>query len=313
MFLSIISKVFSIFIIVGIGVLASKQNLLPENSTAVLSKFLFNIVTPCMVITTMQGRTFEGQLANDAVWSLISYTLVIVIISILSFWVVKPFRISESDKGIYRMQLAFTNIGFMGIPLATAVFGEMSGLLILLMNTPFTVLLYSLGAFLMLYQKGGTVFNTALLKQMVNIPLVASLLGIFLLISGLRIPESLLSGPQMVADTMVPVGMLIVGIQLGKATLSGIFNIRNMIMCVLSLFAIPLLTMLVAAVLPQSDLVSATLVFAMAMPSGTLCTVLAEEYHRNVLLASEALATTTLFSLVSLPIWAAVITHIYLS
>ena len=67
----------------------------------------------------------------------------------------------------------------------------------------------------------------------------------------------------------------------------------------------------VCALLPQSDIVTVTLIFAMAMPSGTLCTVLAEEFHQNTLLASETLAITTLFSLVTLPAWAAILTHCY--
>lgn len=311
MVLSILSRVCSIFIIVGIGILASRWRLLPEQSTAVLSKFLFNIVTPCMVVTTMQGQTFEGQLADDVMWSLLSFTLVTLVVGMLSFILIKPFRAAERDQGIYRMQLAFTNVGFMGIPLATAVFGERSGLLILLMNTPFIVLLYSFGVFLMLYQKGGGGIDWTLLKRMINIPMVSSLLGFVILVMGIQVSAVISDGLQMVADTMVPAGMLIVGLQLGKTGLKGIFNGRNLWMCILSLGLVPLLAVGICALLPQSGVVSATLVFAMAMPSGTLCTVLAEEFGRNTLLASETLAATTLGSLLTLPVWAVVLERFY--
>lgn len=311
MVLSILSRVCSIFVIVGIGVLASRWKLLPEQSTAVLSKYLFNIVTPCMVVTTMQGQTFEGQLADDAIWSLLSFTLATLVVGMLSFILIKPFHAAEQDQGIYRMQLAFTNVGFMGIPLATAVFGERSGLLILLMNTPFIVLLYSLGVFLMLYQKDGGGIDRTLLRRMINIPLVASLLGLVILVTGFRVPAVISDGLQMVTDTMVPAGMLIVGLQLGKTGWRGIFNGRNLGMCLLSLGVVPLLTLGICKLLPQSDAVSATLVFAMAMPSGTLCTVLAEEFGRNTRLASEMLAATTLGSLCTLPVWAVVLARLY--
>ena len=82
-------------------------------------------------------------------------------------------------------------------------------------------------------------------------------------------------------------------------------------MCLLSLGVVPLLTLGICKLLPQSDAVSATLVFAMAMPSGTLCTVLAEEFGRNTRLASEMLAATTLGSLCTLPVWAVVLARLY--
>lgn len=311
MILEIISKVCSIFLIIGIGIAVSKCGLVPENSTTVLSKFLFNVVTPAVIITTMQGWNFEGQLVNDTIWSFASFTIVTLAIGLLSFVIVKPLRMPEQDKGICRMQLAFSNVGFMGIPLTKAVFGETAGLLILLMNTPFTILIYSFGVFLMLYHKGEEGINKELLKRMINLPLVVSLIGIVILASGFQLPEIINSGLEMIADTMVPVGMFIVGLQLSRTNLSSILNGRNIWMTVLSLVVVPLLTMGISTLLPQSGIVTVTLVFAMAMPAGTMCTVLAEEFQRNTLLASEVMALTTFLSLVTLPVWAIILTHFY--
>lgn len=311
MILEMLLKIGSIFLIVAIGYIASKFRMIPENSTGVLSKILFNVVTPSTIFITMQGQVFEGQLVQDTIWSFLSFTGMTLLIGGISFLIMKPFPVAQRDQGIYRIQLAFTNIGFMGIPLATAVFGDLAGLLILLMNIPFIVLLYSFGVVLMLYQKGGRVLNRELLRRMVNIPLVSSLLGVVMLAGGIQLPEILFSGFSMISDTMVPVGMLIVGIQLSKTSLAGIFTKENLWLCLWSLVLLPLLTIGVCVFLPQSDIVTATLVFAVAMPSGTLCTVLAEEFHQNTLLASETLALTTLLSLVTLPVWAAVLTHCY--
>lgn len=79
-----------------------------------LNKLLFNVMTPAVVFTTMQGQTFEGPLVHDTVWSFISYTLVTLLMGILSFLLTGVLRAPERDRGIYRMQLVFKNIGFMG-------------------------------------------------------------------------------------------------------------------------------------------------------------------------------------------------------
>lgn len=311
MVLEIISKVCGIFLIIGVGAVAAKFRLIPENSSVVLSGVLFNIVTPSVILTTMQGWSFEGQLVRDSVWSFVSFTAMTLAIGVLSSVILKPVKIPEEDKGICRMQLAFSNVGYMGIPLTIAVFGEKAGLLILLMNIPFTILICSFGIFLMLHQKGDGILNRELLKRMVNLPVIFSVIGVIILITGVRLPEVVNGGLEMISGTMVPIGMLIVGIQLSKTNPMGILSGRNIWMSFLSLIVIPGLTMGISALLPQSDIVTVTLVYAMAMPVGTMCAALAEEFQRNTLLASEVMALTTLLSLVTLPAWAIVLTQLY--
>ncbi|MGN0632221.1 MAG: AEC family transporter, partial [Ruminococcus sp.] len=81
---------------------------------------------------------------------------------------------------------------------------------------------------------------------------------------------------------------------------------------VLSLIVIPVMTLGIGVLLPQSDMVTLTLVFGMAMPSGAMCAILAEQFDKDMLLASEGVAITTFFSLISLPVWAIVLSSIFL-
>ena len=60
--------------------------------------------------------------------------------------------------------------------------------MILLMNVPFMILIYSFGVLLMLYQKGENPLNRALLKQMLNVPLVSCLVGVVILAAGWSLP-----------------------------------------------------------------------------------------------------------------------------
>ena len=310
MIVEIVSKVCSLFLIIGIGAATAKCGLLSEGSIPTLNKLLFNVMTPAVVFTTMQGQTFEGPLVHDTVWSFISYTLVTLLMGILSFLLTGVLRAPERDRGIYRMQLVFKNIGFMGIPLA-AVLGERSGLVILLMNVPFMILIYSFGVLLMLYQKGENPLNRALLKQMLNVPLVSCLVGAVILAAGWSLPKVVNSSLKMISSAMVPLGMLIVGIQLSRTHVSKVLNRRSLWFCVLSLAVVPALTMGICRLLPQSNAVTGTLVFAMAMPAGTMCSMLAEEFGRDTLLAAETLMLSTLLSLGTLPVWAVILTHIY--
>lgn len=60
MIVEIVSKVCSLFLIIGIGAATAKCGLLSEGSIPTLNKLLFNVMTPAVVFTTMQGQTFDG-------------------------------------------------------------------------------------------------------------------------------------------------------------------------------------------------------------------------------------------------------------
>ena len=64
-------------------------------------------------------------------------------------------------------------------------------------------------------------------------------------------------------------------------------------------------------VLPLSNIVAATLVFAMAMPGSALSAVMAEEFGRNTRVVSESVALSTFFSLFTLLLWAVILLRIF--
>ena len=112
----ILSQAASIFLLIGLGLLAARTKIFPEDGTDVLCRLQLNVVTPVMILVTMQGHTFAGQLAMDTLWSFLSYGLTVATVGLLSFPLVRLLRLGEEDQGVCRIQLAFKNIGFMGIP-----------------------------------------------------------------------------------------------------------------------------------------------------------------------------------------------------
>lgn len=117
MFITILLKILSIFLIVAIGIAASKFKLVPGDCLGTLNSFVLNIAVPCMVLQSMQRDEIKGYMTNDIIWSLAAFAIVTLLVLLLSSLIIKPVKaVKEADKGIYRLQLAFTNCGFMGYP-----------------------------------------------------------------------------------------------------------------------------------------------------------------------------------------------------
>ena len=152
MLFEILLKILSIFLMVAMGLIAYKVRLVPEDALKTLNAFVLNISVPCLVLHSMQRDEMNDKVMNDVFWSLLVFALVTVLIAVLATFLMKPIKkIPEEDKGVYKIQLAFTNAGFMGYPLTTVLFGKYSLFLTIIMNIVFTVLVYSLGAFLLLH------------------------------------------------------------------------------------------------------------------------------------------------------------------
>lgn len=313
MLLEILLKILSIFLMVAIGFIAYKVRMIPQDALKTLNAFVLNIAVPCMVLQSMQRDKIEGRVFDDMVWSLAAFAIITLLIAVLAALIIRPIKsISEDDKGIYRIQLAFTNCGFMGYPLTTVLFGQYALFLAIIMNIVFTLLLYSVGVVLLLHKRGEKIFTMKLMVRMITLPFVSSIAGLIIFISGLHFPSFIDDGLSLMAETVSPVAMFVVGVNLCNSKLKDMFTMRNLILCILSLVVVPAITLGVDLLLPVSNIVLVTHVFLMAMPSPAITTVLAHRYNKNARLTAEGIASTTFLSLGTLALWAFFLTKFFL-
>ncbi len=313
MFLEILLKILSIFMLTGIGYVAYRIRLVPQDALRTLNAYVLNIAVPCLILQSMQRNELNDRIMDDIVWSLIAFALVTMVLAGIAALALRPMSsIPEEDKGIYKMQIVFTNCGFMGYPLTTVLFGKYALFLAIIMNIVFTTAVYSVGVMMLLHKKGEKLFTMRLMVRMLSLPFVASIAGLLIFVTGFHFPVFIDDTLSLVAATVSPVAMFIVGINLSNSKIKEIFTPRNLILCAISLFAVPALTLGIDLLLPVSNLVMVIHVFLMAMPSAAITTVLCHRYNKNAKLAAEGVASTTFFSLGTLALWTFFLTKMFL-
>ena len=313
MLLEILLKILSIFLLVATGLFATKVKLLPFDAAKTLNGFVLNIAVPCMILCSMQRDETNSGHADDMALSLISFAIVTVVLAILALILIRPVKsIKDDDKGIYAFQMAFSNAGFMGYPLVTVLFGRYALFLTIIMNIVFTVMVYSLGAFMLVHKRGEKIFTMSLFVRILTIPFVASIIGLVIFITGFHFPVFINDTLELMMATLSPVAMFVVGMNLSKSKFRNLLTLPNLLLCVLSLVVVPFITLGIDLLLPVSTMVMVTHVFLMAMPSAALTAILAQRFNKNTQLASEGIASTTLLSLGTLSLWAFWLTQIFL-
>ena len=313
MFLEILLKILSIFLLVGIGYFVYKIRLVPFDALKTLNAFVLNVAVPCLILQSMQRDEITDEVRRDILWSLVAFAIVTLVIAAIAVLVMRRIKsVPEDDKGIYSVQLAFTNCGFMGYPLTTVMFGQYGLFLAIIMNIIFTTFMYSIGVVMLLHKKGEKLFTMKLMVRMLSVPFLSSIAGLLIFISGFHFPSFIDSTLQLMAATVSPVAMFIVGINLSNSKIKEIFTPRNLLLCAVSLIVVPFFTLGVDMLLPVSNFVMVVHVFLMAMPSAAITTILCNRYNKNAKLAAEGVASTTFFSLGTLALWTLFLTEMFL-
>lgn len=306
-------KILSIFSIVLLGFISNRLNWLPMESSKYLSKILLNISAPSLILYSMsyQSMTMSGYTPIIEVITLMF--IVLIVCGLLSVPVVKIMKIPKADRGIYRLLLTCTNSGFIGFPLAQAVFGNEGLFYMILANSVFGICIYTGGIILLIYDTNSHIKSVkGLVKSIVSIPMAAAIIGLAIFLLNISFPEIIEDLLSTLGAMTTPLSMLIIGIQLSDSKIKQmIMNKQLLTSTLVRLIIVPVILFAILVQFNFTPLVLCTIIFAMALPSAALIVIFSDEYNLNTRLASEGVLLTTFFSLATIPIAATLLT-IYL-
>lgn len=311
-------KVASIFVLILIGFASARAGLTPRESSKYLSNVVVYISAPCAIIHSMSEQELDPASAASLGIVCALFVALTAFSWLIAFIHSKLFKVEFADKGIYQNIIIFPNNGFMGMPISMAIYGSQGFFLMVAANILAPPVMYTFGIWNMLRHKGvGAKFSV---KQFINVPVIASFVGLAIFFLRIPLPEVLGSAIKITGDMMTPLCMMVIGIQLTQSSVGSI--IKNYRLVTASFVKIILLPALVFAILfpfglitvagkPLLDpLIIAIITLNAMMPTAALTVALSEMYGCNVKLASEGTFLTTLFSIVTIPLTAALINHL---
>jgi predicted permease len=308
----IFAKILTVFSISLIGYIANKIKWLPIESSKYLSQLLINISSPCLVIYSMSQQELNRETTSSVIQVAALMFLALTTAAVLAFFAVKVMKAPAADRGVYQAALVLTNSGFMGFPLALAVFGEKGLFLMIIANAVFTLYTYSVGVLMLIAGKEERLTAGTVLRSIVSIPVVSSVIGLVIFAFGIPLPSLLGDFLKTVGNITIPLSMIIIGIQLAESRVREVLNNRHIYeTIVLRLAVIPAALFIVFMWLPVNPFAFCIVIFAMSMPTAAVTPVLSEIHGVNAKLAAQAVFITTMLSMLTIPV-AAILLHLYL-
>ena len=208
-----------------------------------------------------------------------------------------------------RFSSVFSNNGFLGIPLAMAVFGSGSKVLmvVIIINIITNILMYTLGIYLISGDKKTISWKKALLNPV----LIAFVIGVALNLLNVKayVPEVVTFSTHF-SNIVTPISMTILGMKMGGVDILSLFKSwKTYYVSALKLVIFPVIVVAALLILKSglmvemidSDMVIGVFI-AFAMPTAGLASTFSDSFNGDTENAVAFTLGTTILSIATIPV-----------
>ena len=147
----------------------------------------------------------------------------------------------------------------------------------------------------------------ALARELINVPLLASIAAIILFFSGLQLPTFLQQAADIAGAVTAPLGMMLLGQALSRVSFGSVLREKRLyIFTILRLVLAPLLSWWVLSALGLDRTVAHIFTIMLAMPVGSIAPIVAASCGVDATIISKGTIFTTVASFVTIPLIVAV-------
>jgi len=293
----LLNQMAVLFILLAVGFIIGKLKVLTSEGNKVLTKVVLFIALPCTILGSVLDSDIDITILDTTF-----YLLMALFSFVIAFAVAIPIvylsRSSKENRGLLTYMSVYSNSGFMGFPVAIAIFGAIGAFYTALFNIWFNVLSFSVG--IILVAGGGKNFDP---KLLINPPLIAALLAIPIAFTGFQISVILSETIKLTGSITTPGAMIVIGSSLAFIPLKNVFSEwRIALVSVVKLLLVPFVTWLILRQFITNDIMLGVLVVIAAMPTAAQSSMFAIQYDGNERIASAGVFVTTLLCGLTVPL-----------
>ncbi|MCW8821614.1 MAG: AEC family transporter [Sulfurovum sp.] len=196
-------------IVIGYGL--NRLRIFPEEAAAILNKFVIFISLPAMILLQIPKLSFS----MDIVIPVLIAWIVMTMTALLTLFISKMLHFTKEVTGALMLVAVLSNTSFLGIPIISAYLGTDTLPFILVYDQIGTFLaLSTYGIFVASYYSNKSEINFQIMAvKVLTFPPFVSLI-IALCFIGTPFPDVISNVLSTVANTIVPIALVAVGLQL---------------------------------------------------------------------------------------------------
>ena len=300
--LKVLSAVLPVFLITFLGYQFRRINWITRESDDSLMCVAMNVLLPCLAFSKISGNEAIRQPENVWVPPLVGFSSIAV--GMLVGWIARQFATEEigPKARTYAITIGVFNFGFVPIPLSEALFGPNAVAVLFVFNVGTLLAMWSLGVMLLhgeLSSAWSKVLNPPFLS--VVFALIINATGLYL-----YIPEVVIKSINMLGMCAIPMSILLMGAMmkdyLAQCEFRSAFRVC-WTSIILRLGLLPASMIIVANWLPLSIELKQVVLVQASMPAAMFPILISRMYGGSPVIATQIAIATTLFSLITIPLW----------
>ncbi|MGN0321397.1 MAG: AEC family transporter [Lachnospira sp.] len=293
--LILIKQCIIMLLLILTGFLLYRKKILTDVGSRELSNILVRLVIPCVIIDSYISADFSRESLTGLLMMFVFSLLALVLAMVISYIVF------GKKRKVMNFSAAFSNAGFMGIPLVSATLGSGAVFYVAVFVALLNIFQWTYGLMIMTEDK-----KYISVRKIITNPVLD---GFIVAIAGYLIPidiPSVIVRPISYIGAMnTPVAMIVLGVYLAQTDIKkSIKNIDVWMCCLIRLIVIPVITIFIFALIPVSegyDIIKQAALIAAITPVGANVAIFAKLYGADYEQSVRVVCVSTLMSVVTMP------------
>ncbi len=310
--------IFTLVILISIGIIARKRNWVDEHSSKAISKIAMTIAIPSNIFYTLISN-YDKKSLLQIIASIEIPIIAILVVVIISFFLALIIKIPKHRTGIFIVMSSFSNCIFIGIPVVSSILGNEATAYLSIYYIVNTLLFWTIGLFF-IKKDARIISNTkreksknilhfilSVLKYFINPVIILFLLATMVIMFSIKLPLFIIDSFKYLSNAATPLSMIYVGSSLYlvfKENLLKNIPVKDITFVVIMKFFI--LPIIVYSLLKHVDmplLLERTFILASLMPSMNQSVIVGSNYKADAKYAVIGTTSTLLFTPIGITIY----------
>ena len=287
-----------LFIIVVLGYVLCKLGYMGDKFDQKLSAIVIDITCPALILSSVMGDVLPDRTLILPLLGVGFLTYFILLV--FGFFVPRLITKNHDDQGMIGFALMFANVGFIGYPIVSSIFGPKAIFYAALLNMPNTFFIFTAGVMLV---KGEYSIRQLNPKVLFSPAMIAAFAAALIVALNLHTPDLIARPITMVGNITVPAALMVIGSSMARLPLKQIIGSWKVyVSSAVRLVVVPVSLYFLFRVCGVSDAINDINTVVIAMPVASFGTIFRMKYGRNPALMTEITFITTVASILTIPL-----------
>lgn len=292
-----------ISILVIIGIYLYKTEVVDNIVSKKLSIIVMDICNPALILASILSGNITAT-HDDLITAMILGAIFYLGLVVIGFIFPLIIKSDQNNSRFYNVMTVYTNVGFIGIPVARAILPDNAILYVIVCNVMYSLLFYTHGIVVLSNGK-----EKMSIGKMFSPGTIMALLALVVFWFNIKPPLIISNSVSFIGNATVFLSMALLGVNIARSEITqGLKNIRIWIYIALRMILLPVIMFFALKAINCDSITIMALCLMALMPIGNLPLIQAEKTGEDTSLLSSAIAITTVFSIFSITIFMSIFT-----